>query len=491
MSLGPFGPGALAFVGLYFVLMIVLGLAARRRRESGDLADFYLANRSIGALLLLLTLYATQYSGNSLIGYPGEAYRVGFMWVMSVGFMMVVIVGYLTFAPQLYRASRRFKFVTPGDWIDHRFGSRVLSLAASLVFLVTITNFLLAQLMAMGHTVDALSDGAVPYWAGVVGLGLVVVIYESVGGMRAVVWTDALQALMLLVGIIGMLIAVLPGIEGMASATQWIIENEPAKAAVPEGAAIRTWISTIVLVCFSASIYPQAIQRIFAARSARTLRMSLTAMVFMPLVTTLPVFLVGILAIHQLQGLDGIAADQVLPEMIRLWAEQSWFLYAMAVLVLTGAIAAIMSTADSMLLSLSSIVAKDVLAKIWLTSASPQRLTTIGKRLSWFVMLALIAVAFTPRISLWGLIELKLEILLQAAPLFVLGATWRRFNATGALAGLMVGVALAAGLDFAGYGKIDGWHAGVIALVANVGIGAVVSLTASSRKRGEPQARPT
>jgi len=239
VSLGPFGPGALAFVGLYFVLMIVLGLAARRRRETGDLADFYLANRSIGPLFLLLTLYATQYSGNSLIGYPGEAYRVGYLWVMSVGFMMVVIVGYLTFAPQLYRASRRHKFVTPGDWIDHRFGSRALSFVANLVFLITITNFLLAQLMAMGHTVAALSDQAVPYWAGVVGLGLIVVVYESVGGLRAVVWTDAAQAIMLLVGIGGMLIAVLPGIEGLAATTTWIIDNVPEKAAVPRGVRKR------------------------------------------------------------------------------------------------------------------------------------------------------------------------------------------------------------------------------------------------------------
>ena len=481
MNLGPFGPGALIFVGLYFVLMIVLGLAARRRQETGDLADFYLANRGIGAIFLLLTLYATQYSGNSLIGYPGEAYRIGFMWVMSVGFMMVVIVGYLTFAPKLYQLSRRHKFVTPGDWIDHRFGSRALTLVATLVFLVTITNFLLAQLMAMGHTVAALSDQTVPYWAGVVALGLIVVIYESVGGMRAVVWTDALQAVMLLIGIAGMLIAVLPGLEGMASASRWIIENEPDKAAVPEGGAIRTWISTIILVCFSASIYPQAIQRIFAAKSARSLRTSLSVMGFMPLLTTLPVFLVGILAIRQFQGLGGIESDQVLPDMIRVWAEQSWFLYATAVLVLTGAIAAIMSTADSMLLSLSSIVAKDVLAKTWLRDASPQRLTKIGKLISWVVMLSLIVVAFTPRISLWGLIELKLEILIQAAPLFVLGAMWQRFNARGALAGLVVGVLLAAGLSFAGYGKIWGFHTGLIALAANLAIGVTISLVMTRR----------
>jgi Na+/proline symporter len=280
-----------------------------------------------------------------------------------------------------------------------------------------------------------------------------------------------------------MLIAVLPGIEGLAATTTWIIVNVPEKAAVPQGGAIRTWISTIILVCFSAAIYPQAIQRIFAAKSARSLRTSLTAMGFMPLVTTLPVFLVGILAIQQFQGLDNIAADSVLPDMIRVWAEQSWLLYAMAVLVLTGAIAAIMSTADSMLLSLSSIFAKDILAKTWLTGASPQRLTKIGRLVSWVVMLALIAVAFTPRISLWGLIELKLEILLQAAPLFVLGATWRRFHAQGALAGLVVGVLIAAGMSFAGTGKLWGFHAGVVALAANLAVGVMVSLVLDPQRR--------
>ena len=184
--------------------------------------------------------------------------------------------------------------------------------------------------------------------------------------MRAVVWTDTVQALMLIVGIGGMLIAVLPGLEGMAATSYWIIENEPHKAAVPEGGFIRTWISTLVLVCFSASIYPQAIQRIFAAKSSRSLRNSLSVMAFLPFVTVLPILLVGFLSIPEMRTTDGIDADRVLPDLIQLWAGQSLFLYAMAVLVLTGTIAAIMSTADSMLLSLSSIVAKDVLAKTWL-----------------------------------------------------------------------------------------------------------------------------
>lgn len=478
----PFGAGSLVFIGSYFLLLVLLGWLAKNRHESGDLTDFYLANRGIGGLFLLLTLYATQYSGNSLIGYPGEAYRIGFAWIMSVGFMMSVVVVYLTFAPRLFRLSRQFSFVTPGDWIDHRFGSPLLSLLASIVFLVTITNFLLAQLMAMGHTVAALSAEAVPYWAGVVGLGLVVVLYESVGGMRAVVWTDALQAGLLFLGIGGMLFAVLHGQGGIGATSQWILDHQPEKAVVPDSSVVRTWFSTLLLVGFSAAIYPQAIQRIFAARSSRALRTSLSVMAFMPLLTLLPICLVGILAIQQLQGLEGIAADRVLPELMRLWAGQSAFVHFMGLLVLTGAIAAIMSTADSMLLSLSSIVAKDVLAKHGLRNASSERLARIGKRVSWVVMLLLIAVAFEPRISLWGLTELKLEILLQVSPLFVLGACWRGFTARGALAGLVVGLALALLAGPAGYARIWDIHAGVFAWLANLAVG--VAASAWQRRSG-------
>ena len=228
--------------------MVGLGLLARRAQGQGSLSQFYLAGRDLGPLVLLLTLYATQYSGNSLIGFPGEAHRLGFFWVLSVGFMTAIVVVYLLFAPQLYRASRRHGFVTPGDWIDHRFASPLLSLLANLLLLVVVTNFLLAQLMAMGHIVGTLSGGALPFWAGVVGLGLVILLYETVGGLRAVAWTDCIQAGLLLVGLAGMLLAVLPSGEGLAEASAWVIANQPAKAAVPDAGKLQAWLSTLLLV---------------------------------------------------------------------------------------------------------------------------------------------------------------------------------------------------------------------------------------------------
>ena len=79
-----FGTGALVAVGLYLVSMIGVGYYARGKRETNSMADFYLAGRSLGLLVLFLTLYATQYSGNTLFGYTGKTYRIGFEWTVSI-----------------------------------------------------------------------------------------------------------------------------------------------------------------------------------------------------------------------------------------------------------------------------------------------------------------------------------------------------------------------------------------------------------------------
>ena len=160
----PFGTGAAIFIALYLALMLGLGFVARRFRKNESPSEFYLAGKTLGGFVLLLTLYATQYSGNTLLGYPGEAYRLGFAWIMSVGFMMSIVVVYLLFAPRLHQLAKQYDFITPGDWIQHRFGMARLTFVVNLLLVVAIANFLLAQLMAMGHVVAGLTGNAVPYW---------------------------------------------------------------------------------------------------------------------------------------------------------------------------------------------------------------------------------------------------------------------------------------------------------------------------------------
>jgi SSS family solute:Na+ symporter len=459
----------------------VVGVAPNPPQRD-SLSDFYLAGRNLGGFVLFLTLYATQYSGNTVLGYPGEAYRLGYAWIMSVSFMMAIIVVYLFFAPRLHRLAKPHGFVTPGDWVDYRFRSTPLSVLTNLLLVVSVANYLLAQLMAMGHIVAGISGHLVPYWVGVLVLIGVIIVYETLGGLRAVAWTDCAQGLMLFVGLLGLIYVFAISGSGLSGLTEWLSQNKPETTAIPSTAMCVRWISTVVLIGFAAAVYPHAIQRIYAARSTKALKGSLQLMIFMPLVTMPAVMLAGLVGIRRLSGLAGVGADQVLPLLLREWSSTSPFAYVMAVLILTGTLAAIMSTADSVLLSLSSILARDFLGKLVLPTASEQRLTRLGKRLSWLVMALLAWIAFSPRITLWGLIELKSDILAQASPVFVLGV-WERLQARAALVGMAAGAVIAGAANLVGLGSIGGLEPGIVALIVNFTLAIGLTLLATRAPR--------
>ena len=467
---GSLGSGAIIAVGLYLAAILAIGYAARRHRADESLAEFYLAGRRLSGPVLLLTLYATQYSGNTLIGYPGEAYRLGFSWVMSVGFMMAIIVAYLLFAPRLHHLARRHGFVTPGDWLTHRFGSPTLTLFANLLLVAAVSNYLLAQLVAMGHITAGLSGGTVPYWGGVVLLTLVVLVYETIGGMRAVAWTDAIQGVMLMIGLTGLVIAVSPTPTELAEMTRFVAAEAPSKVAAPGWAVCRNWFSTLALIGLSGAVYPHAIQRIFAARDTAALRQSFGIMVFLPLFTTGVVFLIGIFAIAEFSGAGPIEPDQVLPLLLARWSGTSPILYALSLLVIVAVVSAIMSTADSVLLSLSSILAKDVLGTTVLRGADEARLTRTGKILSLVLVAGLVGLALNPRLTLWGLTELKMEILAQVAPLFILGVGWDKLTTRAALSGMVIGTTAYITLLATGHPEPWNVHAGVVALTINLAV---------------------
>jgi SSS family solute:Na+ symporter/sodium/pantothenate symporter len=379
-------------------------------------------------------------------------------------------VAYLLFAPALHRLGKRHGFVTPGDFLDFRFRSPALSYLANGVLVVSIGNYLLAQFMAMGHMVAGFSANAVPYWVGVVVLVLVIVIYETLGGLRAVAWTDFVQGVLLFVGVVGLLLWAAPTPSHWRSLSEWIATHDPVKTAVPGADMTFRWLGTVVLVAFSGAVYPHAIQRIYAAKSAGSLKRSLQIMIFMPLVTIVPVVLTGLVGLRRFSGLDGVAADQIVPMLLRDFALSSLPSYVLAVLVLAGALAAIMSTADSVLLSLSSILAKDFLGKTLLRNAPEARLTGTGKLLSWAVTGLLAWIALSPRMTLWGLIELKFELLIQVAPAIILGVLWPRLESKATLAGLVVGTLVAGSLALTGVNEVAGIQAGLFALGLNLAL---------------------
>ena len=494
-DLAPLSLGAWLFVSLYLGSLLIIGWIAKKARTENTMQDFYLAGRGFGTLMLFMTLFATQYSGNTFFAFTGATYRIGYAWIVSLHFMTAVIVVYLLFAPKLHLLAKKHRFLTPGDYVENRYQNKLLVLLVTIVMVTVLANFLLAQLMAMGRAMQGLNpeSGVTSYNAGVVILALIMLAYGTLGGMRAVVWTDALQGGVLLIGFSVLIVMLFDRFGPLDRATQMLIHVDlntgSRKALVPSADQCRQWLSYILAVGFGICLYPQAIQRIYAASSLKTLKRSMALMAFMPIPTMIISVIAGIMALAYLPGLEGASSDQIFGRVLREVQLHSALGHMLVVLILSAILAAMMSTADSALLSLSSMLTKDVFANLFPQRLSEENLTHLGKTLSCLMLalLVVLAIMLKDKASLVQLLDRKLDMLLQLVPVFIVGINWKKLDGWAVMAGLIVGVMSAlimafGNLSFVVHGKIFGFHPGIIALIPNLSVTILLSLWFNSEK---------
>lgn len=472
------GIDGIVILSAYAVIMLVIGyLAGRGEKNLHDsMSNYYLAGKNLGFIALFFTLYATQYSGNTVVGYAPSAYRTGFVWLQSISFMTIIIGVYLLFAPRLYVISKKRNFVTPTDWINFRFNSKAVTILAIFLMLWGLGNYLLEQLVAIGQAVSGLTGGTIPYQVGVIAFVLVMLVYEWMGGMKAVAFTDVMQGLMLMVGIVIFLIGALYLAGGnLASVTATIAATEPAKIGVPEFITSVNWMSMLILVGCGAAIYPHAVQRIYAAQSERTLKRSFARMAWMPPITTGLVFVVGIIGIALIPGLSESESEQIVGMLANEVAAINGFYYWVMIIFFGAIVSAIISTADSVLLSFSSVISKDVYGTFINPKASEYKQVLVGKVVGVVVVGVLLLVAWNPPGTLYQIFVLKFELLVQVFPAFVLGLYWKRMAAGPVFWGMLIGALVAGFMTLSGNSTFLGVHGGVYGLACNFIIAVVGS----------------
>lgn len=466
------GTSGIIILVTYAAIMLLIGFLAGRAHPNvgATMSNYFLAGKGLGFVALFFTLYATQYSGNTVIGYAPTAYRQGFPWVQSVMFMTFIIGVYLLFAPRLYAISKRENFITPVDWLRHRYKSTAVSLLALFLMLWGLGNYLVEQLVAMGQGIGGLTGGTVPYQVGVVGFVVVMLAYAWMGGMRAVAFTDVMQGIALLVGVTALLVGGLYLIGGdLSRTTEYLLQNEPERVAVPPLEVSAAWLSLVLVVGFGAAVYPHAIQRIYAAQSERTLKRSLGIMALMPPLTTGVVFVVGIIGISLFPGLSESESEQIVGMIANQVAGINLFFYIIMILLFGGVVAAIVSTADSALLSFSSMISRDIYARYINPDATERRQVQVGKIWEIIAIAVVLLIAWNPPGTLYAIFVLKFELIAQLAPPFILGLYWSRLSALPVFLGMLAG-ALVAALMTVFDVSLYGISGGVLGLLLNVGI---------------------
>ena len=184
---------------------------------------------------------------------------------------------------------------------------------------------------------------------------------------------------MLLVGF-AILLVLIPRLGGgLEAVVEKISHLDLPKVQVPDWSTCNTWISYVVLLGSGAAIYPQAIQRLYASKSVLALKRSLAMMAFMPLTTTLVAMICGITAIVVLPDLASGTTDQTLGRLGAMVMQSSAVGYWLVVVVSAAILAALMSTADSALLSISSMITRDIYHRYFARRATEGQLTRVGK----------------------------------------------------------------------------------------------------------------
>ena len=406
------------FAGVYFLFLLVLSLRFYFKSEKGSLSDFFLAGRNLSFFPLALTSMASLYSATTLVGFSAKAYRTGFS-AMAMILLMLSLVGFsLLIAPKIYALSQKNEYITISDFFSHRFQSEKLSFFLSLALFISMLIYITVNLKAV-LAIASLQSFFSPFAI----LSIVVVsilIYEMLGGCRSVVWSDAIQGLIMLAGCWLVFFLLFRSLGGFDVALQNLQKVKPEFWEVPKQGAIREWLSAIFIIGIGASIFPHSIQRIFAARSKNVLRGSFCFLAITPLLITLPILFIGIFG--HLVDLDlGKTESEgvVIRVLYYIVGEMPHMTWAISLFGL-AIFAAIMSTLDSVLLAMSGFLTKNVVLP-FIPKAKASHTSLITKLSSLFIMLLCVGFALSLPKTIWLLTLFQGSLLVQCFPAVLIG----------------------------------------------------------------------
>jgi len=471
-------PGALAGFALYLLAMVAIGIATSRA-SSGGLTSFFLANRSLGKMVVALSAVASGRSSWLLLGFSGLAFVRGasVLWA-AVGYVVVEALMFWSLARRLRRFSGARQCLTVPDVLAERVGEGrgVLRALLVLVVLSFTVPYLGAQFLAGGKTFHALFG--MSQTGGIALTAFIVLAYTVMGGLLAVSITDVVQAWFMLLALLFIPVAALLDLGGMGGVRDELVRLDPALVdpfAISAGALIG-----FLGIGLGSPGQPHILVRYMSIKDERQLRSAAFVGTFWNVVMALGAAAIGLVARAQFGDVSALAAgDRENAYTALAAAHLPPFLLG---LVCASIFAAIMSTADSQLLVAASAVVRDFYSKLVLGRAGSDGAPRIIDdrrmvRISRVVIvvlcgLALSIASFGGGIVFWLVLFAWAGMGAALGPAVVLSCYWRRTTRAGLIAGIVAGTAtvitwpLVPAWKAAVYELIPAWIVGATAIVA-------------------------
>ena len=459
---------------LYYGVVLSVGFWAARKGAGTNLEGYLLGGRKLGPLVTALTLQSTSMSGFMFLGAGALAYTEGY-WAFwyAAGDIGGGVVNLSAIGRRMRKLSQLTESLTPIEYLEKRYPSPAIRLFAGGLTVFLLGAYVLAQFIAGGKGM-ALVTG-MPYSVALMAAVGVILVYTFLGGYLAVAYTDCFQSIVMLVGVLWILIAALMEVGGLSAANRTVADLEPSLLSIwgrDLGYQGQFGMALGAVLIFSIGYmgWPHVVTRHMAMRRPATARLAGAYATGWNLLFVPAPYLVGILAIV-------IVPELTDPEMAIFQVAQKLLPAAATGVIMAAIMAAIMSTADSLLLQTGSIAARDLYERFINPNASERQMVWASRLLVLAIGVVGYFVALIQPPTVFGIVVFVTSVLGSAfLPAYVCAVWWRRANTPGAFASMVAGAGVAFLWQLAGLDAASGLHAMLAGLLSSTASMIVVSL---------------
>ena len=427
-------------IPFYTVLVLYLGIMAfigwYAGRKTNSIGDFFVLSGKAGVLVSGIAYFSTQFSMGTFLGTPGTIYGVGYagMAISVPGAVFCMILPALLIGRKLITLGHKYGFLTMADYLTDRYHSKNMSGVLGVMMLFFLVPMMGAQIIGAGVIVHVFTG--LPEWVGVVGMGIIVILYCMTGGMKGAMMTDVIQgSLMIATAVVTFIVSIVMG-GGFSNINHTLQSMNEAYLTFPGANGYMPWtyyVSNIVLWSFFTMGQPHLFTKFFAMKDHKTMFKAI-------LLGTAGMFFSATLI--EWAGVNGIAsiqniekADQIIPMILQRGLNPF-----LASIFIAGIVAAGMSTIDGILVTTTGAVTRDIYQKIINKDATDEAVMKLSKVVT--VIIGIIVICFGV-FQPGSIFEINL-FAFSGMAIFVVpilfGIYWKKATAKGAIASVIVGI---------------------------------------------------
>lgn len=461
-------------LAVYLAILAVVGMITSRRLRNAS--DFAIGGRSIGPWVTALSFVAAYFSSVLIIGGGGFGYKFGMatLWIGASNVLIGCTLAWIILGKRIREMTEATNSMTISEFLGKRYRSpAVMIFSAAIIFLFLIL-YNVSIVKGMANAIQVLMD--LPYAAGVLISGIVIIFYVAVGGYFAVVWTSFIQAWIMIAGLLLLTSVSLARIGGLTAAVDKLKSIDPGYVETPGVWGWAGLVSFCMVVSLATWGMPQLVIRFYSIKNTRVLRIGTVVVTIGAAVALLP-YLNG--AIARIVHPDLASPDLAIPTLTK-----SMLPPLGGAVFLAGVIAAGMSTFAGVLIITSSSLVRDIIKGAMGRELSPGRELSLARGASAVVGAISILIALRPPGLILAITAFAWAVIASTNlwPM-LFGIYWKRTSPAATLASMLVGAgtALVWMLLKNPFG-IHGFIAGVAAALAVIIIGTLMRPRPSAAK---------